>query len=44
MNLEEHADGLKFLIRDQDAKFTAAFVAVFIAIGVRIIRTPGGPL
>ena len=40
MNLEGHADGLKFLIRDRDTKFTAGFDAVFTAIGVRIIKTP----
>ena len=40
MNLEQHADSLKFLIRDRDAKFTAAFDAVFTAATVRIIRTP----
>jgi putative transposase len=40
MNLEGQADGLKFLIRDRDAKFTAASDAVFTAMGVRIIKTP----
>ena len=40
MTLEGHADGLKFLIRDRDTKFTAAFDAVFTAVGVRIIKTP----
>ncbi len=40
MNLEGHADGLKFLIRDRDTKFTAGFDAVFNGIGVRIIKTP----
>ena len=40
MNLDDRADGLKFLIRDRDTKFTAALDAVFTAIAVRIIRTP----
>jgi putative transposase len=40
MNLEGQAGGLKFLIHDRDAKFTAAFDAVFTAMGVRIIKTP----
>jgi len=40
MDLADHADGLKFLIRDRDAKFTAAFDAVLSAAGMRIIQTP----
>ncbi len=40
MNLEDHTDGLKFLIRDRDAKFTDAFDAVLTAAGIRIIKTP----
>ena len=40
MNLEDHAGGLKFLIRDRDAEFTTAFDAVLTATGVRIIKTP----
>ena len=40
MNLEDHADSFKFVIRDRDTKFTAAFDAVFTAVSTRIIRTP----
>jgi hypothetical protein len=40
MNLEDHADAFKFLIRDRDTKFTAAFDAVLTAVGVRIIKAP----
>ena len=40
MNLEDRADSFKFLMRDQDAKFTAAFDAVLAAVGMRIIETP----
>ena len=40
MDLEHHADGLKFLIRNRDAKFTTVFDGVFTATGVRIIKTP----
>jgi len=40
MDLGEHADSFKFLIRDRDAKFTAAFDTVLTAAGIRIIKTP----
>jgi hypothetical protein len=40
MTLDERADRFRFLLRDQDTKFTAAFDAVFTAAGMEIIRTP----
>jgi putative transposase len=40
MDLGEHVDQFRFLIRDRDSKFSAAFDAVFTGADIRIIRTP----
>jgi len=40
MDMGEQAGRFQLLIRDRDAKFTAAFDHVFTAEGIRVIRTP----
>lgn len=40
MSLDQHADRLRFLLRDRDTKFTAAFDTVFTAAGIDVVRTP----
>jgi putative transposase len=40
MDLGERAGQFKFLIRDRDSKFTAAFDGIFAENGTRVIKAP----
>ena len=42
MDLDDQVHQFQHLIRDRDAKFTAAFDAVFTAAGINVVRSRHG--
>jgi putative transposase len=40
MGLDDTSRGVKFLVRDRDAKFTRPFDNVFTGVGIRVLKTP----
>ena len=40
MDLDHYASRFRFLIRDRDGKYTAAFDEVFTAEGITVVKIP----